>query len=162
MATDLLLELGFVEPSSDAIRLAQGPLVERLQRELQELEIPFVRSTSRHTPHRLALTVEALAEQQRASVEPIVGPLARVGLDAAGRPTPVAERFARKHRSGVSALRVGTWQGRQHLLLERQPGMLTAPLLPELLERACAPWFGAQARSMRRLPQGPDWIVALF
>ncbi len=161
MATDLLLELGFAEPASDAIELARRPLVERLRREMQELNLPFARVTSRSTCHRLAVTVEALAEERQPRVEPIVGPLARVGLDATGRPTPVAERFARKHRSCVSALQVGTWQGRRHLLLQGRAGGLTAQLLPELLERVCAPWL-ATLQSARRLQDGPDWVVALF
>ena len=102
----LLLEIGSEEIPAGYIDPALRALSENLQQKLSDARIPHGKVTVFGTPRRLALQVKDVAAKQTAVSSEVVGPPAKVGFDAAGKPTVAAKKFAEKVGVPVDRLAV--------------------------------------------------------
>ncbi len=150
---DLLVEIGTEEIPAGYLRGAVEALREGVRRECAAagLGTPDVRGDS--TPRRLALLARGLSETQPGSEKLVRGPAKDAAYDAAGNPTPVAQKFAAAQGVPVSALEVReTPKGAYVHATRREGGAATLSLLPGILERALA--SVVTPKSMRWGPPG--------
>ncbi len=132
----LLLEIGTEEIPARFMRDALGQLVELARRLFSDyrLEVGSIRSFG--TPRRLVLLVEDLPLSQKEAVEEIKGPPEAQAYDANGHPTASAIGFARSKGVSVEDLVVkSTPSGNYVFAVKHHPGMPTAEVLPEVMER---------------------------
>ncbi len=102
----LLLEIGTEEIPAGYIQPALDALAANLAAKLTAARIDhgFLRTDG--TPRRLVVTVEAVADRQRAVTEDVLGPPERVAFDDKGNTTVAAEKFAQKVGIAASRLKV--------------------------------------------------------
>ena len=102
----LLLEIGSEEIPAGYIDPALQALSENLQQKLSNARISHGKVAVYGTPRRLTVQVQEVAAKQTAVSSEVVGPPARVGYDADGKPTVAAEKFAEKVGVPVNKLTV--------------------------------------------------------
>lgn len=132
----LLIELGTEEIPAGYIRPALEGFAARLLQELDQNRIAHGNVRIFGTPRRMALAVEAVVARQSALVTEVLGPPERIGLDADGKPTVAAARFAEK--IGVPLNRIGvkeTPKGRYLYAEKTERGISTKTLLARNLPR---------------------------
>ena len=166
---DLLLELGLEEVPARMIAGAQAELARRvgdlLTRERLASGAPHVRSFA--TPRRLAVLVEAIAEEQEDLVEEVLGPSVKVAYKE-GVPTPAAAAFARKSGIPVESLvTVSTPKGEYVAARLTRQGRSAADLLAAEVPRLLAqiPWpknMYWRAGRPERFVRPVQWIAALL
>ena len=88
-------------------------------------------------PRRFAVSVTGLPERQSGEAKSIAGPPAQAAFDADGKPTKVAEGFARKQGVDVSALVVREGTGGRQVVFADVPGesMTVGELVPDIAKR---------------------------
>jgi len=101
----LLLEIGAEEIPAGYIAPALQALETLLTDKLAAARIDHGAMRTFGTPRRLAIEIDAVAPKQRSESTEILGPPARVGFDADGKPTVAAEKFAEKAGVPVSRLK---------------------------------------------------------
>ena len=130
----LLLEIGSEEIPAGYIDPALQALSENLQKKLGDARIPHGKVTVYGTPRRLALQVRDVAAKQAAVSNEVVGPPARVGFDAGGKPTVAAKKFAEKVGVPVDRLAVKeTAKGSYLCVTITEKGQPTKNLLKTIL-----------------------------
>ena len=101
----LLLEIGAEEIPAGYIAPALQALQTLLTAKLAAARIDHGNVRTFGTPRRLAVEIDAVAPKQRSEATEILGPPARVGFDADGKPTVAAQKFAEKAGVPVSRLK---------------------------------------------------------
>jgi glycyl-tRNA synthetase beta chain len=138
-----LLEVGCEEIPARFLRDAEKSLGERVQAALNEARLlpeatvgavhePPLQTYS--TPRRLAVHVLALLVRQPDKVEEILGPPAKVAVDAGGKYTRAAESFAQKNSARLEDLvRTSTPKGEYLALRKTTQGRSARAMLQEIL-----------------------------
>ena len=134
MPESVLLEIGCEELPAGFIAPALEELAQLARDGLAGARLGFETVRATGTPRRLALIVEGLADRQEDRVRDVTGPAVRVAYDAAGKPTPAAQGFAKGAGVAVEALeRVTTPKGEYLLARVRDVGRPAVEVLPGLL-----------------------------
>jgi glycyl-tRNA synthetase beta chain len=167
MPQDLLLEIGVEELPAGFVAGALAALPELVATALAGLRLGHGAIRALGTPRRLAVIVEAVAEQQPDLDEEIQGPPARIAFDAEGKPTKAAESFAQKSGVALEALRrVSTPKGDYVAARRLEPGRPAIDLLPAALAAVCGkiPFKKSMRWGEGETPFGRPvrWLVALF
>jgi len=163
----LLFEIGTEEIPAGVIDPACRFLAKDLGRRLDELHLRHESVRSLGTPRRLTVVVDGLVDRQPDRVETHKGPPVKAAFDEQGRPTKVAEGFARARGVTVADLeRVQTPKGEYVMVREEVPGQSAMTLLPGVLADLAAAipfpksmrWGEGEFAFIRPI----QWIVALF
>lgn len=134
MAQELLLEIGTEEIPARFIPPALEEMAASFRKLLDAERIGVGDILTYGTPRRLALVAREVAEGQAEFETEEIGPPKAVAFDAAGKPTPAAQGFAKKQGVAVSDLiEVDTPRGVYLAIKKSTTGRPTAELLPELL-----------------------------
>lgn len=127
---DLLLEIGTEELPAEDLGDALTQFKTSLTRLLEELRLNYASLNVQGTPRRLIALVSGLATSQTDRVVEVKGPPADRAFDAEGKPTKVAEGFARSRNLAVEDLKVID----KYVVVEvAEPGKTAMALLAEAL-----------------------------
>ncbi|MGB4595666.1 MAG: glycine--tRNA ligase subunit beta [Anaerolineaceae bacterium] len=127
---DLLLEIGTEELPVDDLSDALTQLRVSLSKLLEEFRLSYSNLNVQGTPRRLTALVNGLATGQADRVVEVKGPPADRAFDAEGKPTKVAEGFARSRNLAVEDLKVKD----KYVVVElTEAGKTTMALLAEAL-----------------------------
>lgn len=162
-----LLEIGSEEIPARFIPDSAAELEARLVGALREAHLAVDGVRVLATPRRLALLIDRLALAQPDRELEIKGPPVTVAFDAAGRPTPAAEGFARKAGVALADCGRGSDERGEFLLARRaEPGRPAAEVLATEVPKAV---LGIPFRKTMRwgdgdleYPRPLQWIVALL
>lgn len=134
---NLLIELGTEELPPKALSKLASSFASNMGEQLQNAELEHNGITWYASPRRLALHVEALAEQQQDKVIEKRGPAVSAAFDADGNPTKAAEGWARANGITVNqAERLVTDKGEWLLHKAQVTGQPISVLLAELVSNA--------------------------
>ncbi|GAB6096357.1 glycine--tRNA ligase subunit beta [Desulfatiferula olefinivorans] len=134
---DLLLEIGSEEIPAGYIEPALAALASDLTARLAEARISHGIVKTYGTPRRLAIHIEGLAERQAALTTEVMGPPEKVGVDADGRFTVPAQKFAEKLGISVDQITVkDTDKGRYLFGMKTEDTLDTNDVLARLLPEA--------------------------
>jgi glycyl-tRNA synthetase beta chain len=134
MAKELLLEIGTEEIPARFLPPALEEMAASFRKLLDAERIGVGEILTYGTPRRLALVAREVAEAQAEFETEEIGPPKAVAFDAAGKPTPAAQGFAKKQGVAVSDLiEVDTPRGVYLAVKKSTTGRPTAERLPELL-----------------------------
>ncbi len=134
MASELLLEIGTEEIPARFLPPALEEMAASFRKMLDAERIGVEEILTWGTPRRLALMARKVAAAQAEVETEEIGPPKAVAFDAAGKPTPAAQGFAKKQGVAVSDLiEVDTPRGVYLALKKSTTGRPTAERLPELL-----------------------------
>ncbi len=129
-----VLEIGTEEIPAGYIQPALEALARNLDSKLTAARIAHGEITVYGTARRLAVAVDEMASRQPALTETITGPPVKVGLDASGKPTVAAEKFAAKVGVKTGRLQVvETAKGSYLAARVTQKGKATPTLLKQIL-----------------------------
>ena len=130
----LLLEIGSEEIPAGYINPALEAISANLRQKLDDGRISHGKATVYGTPRRLAVVVQEVAAKQASVSSEVIGPPVRVGLDADGKPTVAAKKFAEKVGVPVSRLTVKETGKGSYLCVEvTEKGQPTRNLLKSIL-----------------------------
>jgi len=133
-AETLLFEIGTEELPAGYIMPGLEMLTLLLKGKLTAARMQFGRIDTFGTPRRLAVMISDLATRQADIDETLVGPPVRVGMDADGRFTVPAQKFAEKAGVPVTSLEtVSTDKGEYLSARRKEKGRETAAVLKEIL-----------------------------
>lgn len=113
-----VLEIGVEELPASDLDSAINQLRDLVPQMLGEARLDYKSVIVSGTPRRLVIAVEDLAPTQRDETVKLVGPPAKVAIDAEGNFTKAAEGFARKNNIDVSALRREKSDGSEYVIAE--------------------------------------------
>jgi glycyl-tRNA synthetase beta chain len=134
MALDLLIEIGTEEIPARFIPPALAEMKSSFQKKLDQERIRLVEIQTMGTPRRLTLIARQVAGRQEELTAEIIGPPQAVGFDAAGKPTPAAQGFARAQGVAVEDLIVLTTERGPYLAVKKHTtGQPTRDRLREIL-----------------------------
>ncbi len=89
------------------------------------------------TPRRLAVQIAAVRDRAEEIEREVQGPSVKVGLDAAGKPTPALTGFAKKNGIGIDAMeRRDTAKGEVFVARVKAGGARLDALLSEIVDKA--------------------------
>ncbi len=89
------------------------------------------------TPRRLAVQIAAVRDRAEEIEREVQGPSVKVGLDAAGKPTPALAGFAKKNGIGIDAMeRRDTAKGEVFVARVKAGGARLDALLSEIVDKA--------------------------
>ncbi len=164
---DLLIEIGVEELPADDLDDALAQLNEAAPALFADLRLDCRDVRVEGTPRRLVITAKDVAPCQADEEKIIKGPPANKAFDASGKPTGVAEGFARKQGIAVTDLKVETVEGGQYVTaLVKSIGRPAVEVLAEALpEFIAAIKFGETMRwnsSGIAFSRPIRWIVALI
>lgn len=167
MSKDFLLELGMEEMPAKFAPGAVSQMENNARKLLAELRLSFTDLKVYVTPRRLALIIEALAEQQQDMEEEAKGPAVKAAFDAEGKPTKAAEGFARGYGATTADLFVRELNQVPYVYIKKfRKGEDTVNLLPDFcLDLATHLNFPKTMRwgeSEIRFVRPVRWLVALF
>ncbi len=132
--SQLLIEIGTEEIPAGYIKPALEFLSVTLSARLDHARIRHGRIQTYGTPRRLAVLADGLSERQDPLKIEVMGPPERVGLDASGKPTTPARKFAEKVGVPVTALSIKeTDRGRYLVAVKTENGMATKTVLKDIL-----------------------------
>ncbi|MGD8961450.1 MAG: glycine--tRNA ligase subunit beta [Desulfobacterales bacterium] len=132
-----LLEIGTEEIPAGYIKPALDALASTLQKKMSEARIEHGSAKIFGTPRRLAVRIENVAIKQRPLKTELTGPPVKVGLDASGKPTMAAKKFAEKAGVKIAQLRVKkTKKGAYFCAVKKERGLATRTLLKDILPKA--------------------------
>jgi len=172
MPKTLLLEIGTEELPSSFVDAALAALPGLVRTKLEGLRLAHGEVRALGTPRRLAVLVQAVAEQQPDLDEEVIGPPETAAYKD-GKPTKAAEAFATKLGVGVEALSIvakdaaGKQKAGRYVVGRRQDkgrdarellGKALAELGGEIPFRKSMRWGAGDATFGRPV----QWIVALF
>jgi glycyl-tRNA synthetase beta chain len=163
----LLLEIGSEEIPAGYIQPALDALTSNLLQKLTDARLDHGMAKVYATPRRLAIMVENVADKQTSITEDIVGPPESVGIDAAGKPTVAAEKFAEKAGVSTESLKVKiTDKGRYLYVRKTQTGFeaeaVLSKILPDLIKAIPFPKTMKWADLSLVYTRPIHWIVALL
>ncbi|MBM9603146.1 glycine--tRNA ligase subunit beta [Desulfopila inferna] len=164
--SNLLFEIGTEELPAGYIEPALAQLREKFTVKASDLRISHGEIRTMATPRRLTLIVEDLAGKQKDMREEIIGPSAKAGLDAEGKPTKAALGFAGSKGASPDDLQiVATSKGDYLMLVREVPGQEVQELLPDILHQLIVElsfpksmrWGGNSSSFARPI----QWLLAL-
>ena len=130
----LLIEIGAEEIPAGYIAPALEAMASMLTEKLTAARIDHGTAQTFGTPRRLAVVVDDVALKQRSLSTEMLGPPARVGLDAQGNPTVAGEKFAEKLGVPSSRLKVRKTEKGDYLCARKtERGRATGTVLKTLL-----------------------------
>ena len=130
----LLIEIGTEEIPAGYIEPALQSLAGILKQKLTQARIDYGGSKVLGTPRRLAVIIENVAKSQKGLKTEILGPPEKVGLDAQGKPTLAAEKFAEKVGVQINRIKLKqTDRGRYLCAVKTERGLMTRRLLKDIL-----------------------------
>ncbi|MBI2194820.1 MAG: glycine--tRNA ligase subunit beta [Planctomycetes bacterium] len=136
---DLLVELGTEEMPADAIAPALAAWRKETEAVLAAQRLPAASWRVAATPRRLVLHAAGIPEVQPGTVQEHSGPPKSAAFDAEGRPTRVAEGFARKQGVPVSEIQFrNTARGEYCFAVRRIEGRDAHEILSEVLPAVIA------------------------
>src|SRR5579859_244403 len=164
---DVLIEIGVEELPADDLDAALMQLREFARALFKALRLYCREVQVKGTPRRLVILARDVAPCQADEEKVVKGPPANKAFDASGKPTPVAEGFARKQGVTVSDLKVETVEGGQYVTaLVKSIGKPSVEVLAETLpEFIAALKFGETMRwnsSGIAFARPIRWLVALI
>ena len=134
MANELLLEIGTEEIPARFIPPVLEEMAASFKKLMEQERIGLREVSAWGTPRRLALVARGLASAQAEASTEIVGPPKAKAFDAAGKPTPAAQGFAKNQGVKVEELiEVDTPKGVYLAVSKRTAGRPTRERLQELL-----------------------------
>ncbi len=134
MAKELLLEIGTEEIPARFLPPTLEEMAASFRKMLDAERIGVGEILTCGTPRRLGLVAREVGEAQAEVETEEIGPPKAVAFDAAGKPTPAAQGFAKKQGVAVSDLiEVDTPRGVYLAVKKSTTGRSTAERLPELL-----------------------------
>jgi glycyl-tRNA synthetase beta chain len=134
MGRELLLEIGTEEIPARFIPPALEEMAASFRKLLEQERIGVGEILTWGTPRRLTLVAREVAEAQAEVTQEFIGPPKAVAFDAAGKPTPAAQGFARAQGVAVSELvEVDTPRGIYLAVRQRTPGRPSGERLKEVL-----------------------------
>jgi len=167
MSADFLFELGTEELPPKTLKTLMTALRDSVAAGLEAQDLTFDTIAAYASPRRLAVKVDALAEQTPVREMINWGPPARIAFDDAGQPTRAAQAFARKNGLTVADLTT-EHDGKADKLVARTQagGQATTELLGGLMEQALAQlpiakrmrWGDSRAEFVRPA----HWLVMLY
>jgi glycyl-tRNA synthetase beta chain len=135
----LLLEIGTEEIPAGYIDPALAALRAIMAERLRDARVDHGEISTCGTPRRLTVIVAEVAPRQRSVTSEILGPPRRAGIDADGRPTVAAVKFAEKVGLPVDRLRVAATPKGEYLSARiTEAGRPTATCLKTILPAAIA------------------------
>ncbi|MGD8943326.1 MAG: glycine--tRNA ligase subunit beta [Desulfobacterales bacterium] len=133
----LLLEIGTEEIPAGYIKPALDALAATLQKKMSEARIEHGSAKTYGTPRRLTVRIEKVALKQRPLKTELTGPPVKVGLDASGKPTMAAKKFAEKAGVKIAQLSIKeTKKGAYFCAVKKERGQATRSLLRDILPKA--------------------------
>jgi glycyl-tRNA synthetase beta chain len=167
VARDLLLEIGAEEIPASFVEPAVEELKQLIEDRMTGSRLDHGRTRVFATPRRLALWIEDILEASADVSKEVLGPPAKVGFDASGKPTKAAEKFAQGLGLSVGQLaRVQTPKGEYLAARVEEKGRPAHAILTEAVHAAV---HGLKfQKSMRwgdveqTFARPVHWIVALF
>lgn len=136
---NLLIEIGTEELPPKALRQLAEAFAANFRAGLDQAELPYQQVNWYAAPRRLALIVEALAEQAPDKVVEKRGPSVKAAFDKDGNPTKAAQGWARSNGITVDeAQRLTTDKGEWLLHKAEVKGQSIQQLIPELTQTALA------------------------
>lgn len=164
---DLLVEIGTEEMPPQALKGLSLAFGEELCKAFREHGLSSQSHSVYATPRRLAVILRDLPVKQQDQLMERKGPALQAAFDKAGNPTRAAQGFARSCGVEVEALeRLETAAGAWLVHRTKKSGILTAKLLPKLVEQALARipipkrmrWGAGDTEFVRPV----HWVVLLF
>ena len=132
----LLVEIGTEEIPAGYIEPALNALSSALQRKLDDARIDHGPARVYGTPRRLTVRIEQVAAKQKSLSMEVLGPPAKVGLDAKGKPTVAAVKFAEKVGVSVASLKVKETAKGDYLFAKKtERGLQAKTILKDILPR---------------------------
>jgi len=164
---DFLLEIGTEELPVADLDDALEQLQQSFSKRLADARLNYSQLKVQGTPRRLSVLIKDLQTAQEDRQVELKGPPADRAFDAEGKPTKVAEGFARGKGVDVSALEVKDFDnGRYVVLSMEEKGKSTMEILAEQLPEICAGIrFGKSMRwnqSKVTFSRPVRWLVALL
>ena len=136
---EFLLEVRVEEMPSGAMPGARADLARKFMDALAEAALPAESVEAIATPRRLVVVVRGLPLRQEDRVVDVSGPPVEKAIDAQGRPTKMAEGFARAQGVEITALRrVRTPRGEVLSARKTISGRPTRDILAEVTPRILA------------------------
>jgi glycyl-tRNA synthetase beta chain len=136
---EFLLEVRVEEMPSGAMPGARADLARKFMDALTEAALPAESVDATATPRRLVVVVRGLPLRQEDRVVDVSGPPVEKAVDAEGKPTKMAEGFARAQGVELAALRrVRTPRGEVLTARKTIPGRPTRDILAEITPRILA------------------------
>ena len=136
---DFLLEIGTEELPAEDLDDAVSQLEESIIQMLEENRLVHEGVKVSGTPRRLVAHVEKLAPKQSDLVSLVKGPPAERAFDEGGKPTKVAEGFARSKNVAIEDLQVRDVDGGRYVVVEvRQVGVSADAVLCDTLPATIA------------------------
>jgi glycyl-tRNA synthetase beta chain len=130
----LLLEIGSEEIPAGYIKPALEALAGNLTAKLDAARIDHGTVLTYGTPRRLAVSIDAVADRQKAVTEEVLGPPEHIAFDDGGNPTIPAQKFAEKVKVSVSRLKIKeTEKGRYLCATIRDRGKAAKTVLQAIL-----------------------------
>lgn len=131
---NLLLEIGTEEIPAGYIKPALDALADNLTKKLDNARISHGKARRFSTPRRLVLMVADVADKQKTVTETILGPPEKIALDADGKFTIPAVKFAEKAGVSVDKLNiVETEKGRYLGAKKTEKGLASKTLLKTII-----------------------------
>jgi glycyl-tRNA synthetase beta chain len=136
---DFLVEIQTEElPPKALLNLAMN-FAEEIKNRLTAAKLSFTKTEFFATPRRLAVRVTELASKQADNINERRGPAWAAAFDAAGKPTPACEGFARSCGVVPSQLitienNQGKWVGYKQII----SGKTVQTLMPEIIQQSLA------------------------
>lgn len=164
MTRPLLLEIGTEDLPARYVLPLAGALTRGLSEGLRARQVAIGAVRSYATPRRLAVLIDAVAEQQPEQTQERLGP----ALSAAykdGKPTPAAAGFAKS--CGVELSAIGEKDGKLHFS-RVAPGRATIELIGEIFEETLKQMDELVPKRMRwgssdeTFVRPVKWLLALF
>ncbi len=164
---DMLLEIGTEELPAGDLDDALAQLQQAAPRLFDDLRLEHAGVEVYGTPRRLVIVARGVAPRQKDEEKLVKGPPANKAFDAEGKPTAVAEGFARKQGVPVSAVQPHEIEGGQYAAaLVKTVGRPAVDVLAEKLPQIIAGIkFGETMRwnsSGVFFSRPIRWIVALI
>lgn len=162
---DILLEIGTEEVPVNSQPLAISQMKAAFAQRLTDARVSFGAIEGYHTPRRLVIKVNGVAENQADVTRENKGPAAQVAFKE-GKPTPAAMGFAKKQGVDVSELKlVETPQG-SYVAVDvfekgRPSGEVFAEMVPDVLKSLTFPKMMRWGWSSIRFVRPIRWMVAL-
>ena len=164
---DFLLEIGTEELPVADLDDALEQLEQSFTKRLADARLNYSQLKVQGTPRRLSVLIKNLQTAQEDRQVELKGPPADRAFDTEGKPTKVAEGFARGKGVEVSALEVRDFEnGRYVVLSMEEKGRTAMEILAEQLPEICATIrFGKSMRwnqSKVAFSRPVRWLVALL
>ncbi|MDF1760639.1 MAG: glycine--tRNA ligase subunit beta [Coxiellaceae bacterium] len=164
---DFLVEIGCEELPPKSLLMLAETLQQQIEAGLQKAELQYGASQCFATPRRLAVLINGLVVKQPPRKIVRQGPSAAAAYDKTGAPTLACMGFARSCGVSVDEVeKVETAKGTYLQCTVDKPGVSTAELLPEIVEKAVKQlpipkpmrWGASDVQFVRPV----KWVVMLF